>query len=100
MGRADDYAGRHVGAIAQDVRQSEIEGQVHDLLNTAEILEKCVAVLLNRIEKVTTSEPKSEGKNPVPCQVMNTILGRLDSINGRIQSSISTLQSTIQRIEL
>jgi len=99
---AGTYDGLRNAAVPQEIRQSDVEAQVQRLLNTAEVLEKCVAVLVGRIEKVTAQDPKTEGKSeklnpPVP----STILGRdLAHINGCIQNSISTLQATIQRIEL
>lgn len=86
----------------QQIRQSEIEAQMHRLLNTSESLEKCVAVLLGRIEKVTAQDSKTKGdaEKPNP-PVPATMLGRdLASINGRIQNAITTMQSAIQRIEL
>lgn len=85
-----------------EVRQSEIESQVHRLLGAAETLDKCVAHLLGKIEKVTTQEQKADGgSEKLNRPVLGTSLGRdLDSINARIQNTINTLQSTTQRIEL
>jgi hypothetical protein len=90
-------------AIKPDVRQGEIEREIHRLLVTAETLESLVDKAVKTVEKVTRGEPEtlSGGKGAVESPIPATMLGRdLDSINGRLQSSMNILQSTIQRIEL
>jgi len=90
-------------AGAPDVRQTEVEREMHKLLVTAEALESLVDKAVKAVEKVTRAEPKTaEGVGAAVVSVVpSTMLCRdLDSINGRLQSSMNILQSTIQRIEL
>ena len=106
MGAMDAYYAKQAQNACgekEEARQSEIEREVHRLLLTAEKLEGLVNKTVKTVEKVTRGEMKdvavsgTAAVTPVPA----TVLGRdLDSINGRLQSSMSILQSTIQRIEL
>jgi hypothetical protein len=99
---AAEMARNDYGTMAEPVPQSEVEREWAKLLDTADALDSTVGQIIGRIEKVTRPEPISGGEakgelNPV----CGTILGRnLNELNSRLRHSMTSLQSTIQRIEL